>query len=112
MNSNKIVLDLNKVQFAFYYWVNQYGNYMYHEPNDNSIYVQGTFVNGHEIAAYHPSYPGETMLERAKRLDIIDAWVPTCLMQLTANHSVIFTGKKATTMWKMWCAKIIKRKKE
>lgn len=108
MNNNKIVLDLNKVQWAKYYWINQYGDRRHIDVTVPTVRSQPVFDS--EYAAYHPDYPCETELERAKRLDLLDIWQPVCYMQLTANHSVTFTGTKATTMWKMWCAKILNRK--
>lgn len=107
MSNNKTVLDLNKVQHGTFMYINQYGDTLsciFGYPS-----VRGAIVKD-EFAAYHPDYPGETMLERAKRLDLIDEWMPVVHFQLTANHRIVYTGKKATTMWKLWCAKIMNRK--
>lgn len=108
INNNRIVLDLNKVQWAKYYWINQYGDMRHTDVTVPTVHSEPVFNS--EYAAYHPDYPFESMYERALRLLLLDIWTPVCYMQLTANHSVTFTGKKATTMWKMWCNKILNRK--
>lgn len=110
-NNNRIVLDLNKVQYGQHYYINQYGDCYSAHTSDKYPSVRGEIVKD-GFAAYHPDYPGETMVERARRLELIDVWKSVTVFQLTANHNVTFTGKKAAQMWKMWCAKIMKRKKE
>jgi hypothetical protein len=72
--------------------------------------AHGLDIDPKELAAPHPSYPHETMLERATRLDILDTWVPVCIAQLTANHSLQFTGDKALSFFKAWKAHIYGRK--
>lgn len=105
--SNRTVVDLGKVQYASFFWCNQYGIQFYIKPKGPT--VRGELV-GNEMAHYHTDYPGETMLERAKRLDILDRWRSVCLLQLTANHRIMYTGNKAKSIWKEWNKRIFNRK--
>lgn len=121
--NNRIVLDLSKVQHGSFWYVNQEGQVRRQLPiwsrktitkgteSGEAITVHNQLVIGWELAAPHPDYPGETLLERACRLDIIDIWKPVCTFQLTANHNVTYTGKKAIVMWKTWNERIFNKKK-
>jgi hypothetical protein len=40
----------------------------------------------------------------AKNLGIYDIWTPVLYLQLTANHSLSYTGEKAQSVWKAWQA--------
>jgi hypothetical protein len=121
--SNRTLLDLSKVQHGTFYYVNQYGNIRSQIPlwskrtikgvtSGEAITVRSEIMYEHELAAYHPDYPGETLLERAKRLDITDKWTPVVTFQLTANHNIQFTGTKAFKMWELWQAKIYGKNKK
>lgn len=70
------------------------------------------YIDDKEIAAYHNLYPGETMRERAMRLDLFDRWTPVVTFQFAANHSVQYTGTKAKDMWKAWNTRLFNRKKK
>lgn len=109
MQNNRIVLDLSKAQFASMWYVNQEGSISFKKPPEQT--VRARLVHVTEPAAPHPDYPGETMIERARRLNIIDIWQPVCTFQLTANHNVTYTGKKAIVMWKAWNERIFNKKK-
>lgn len=104
----KIVVDIKKVQYASFYYKNQAGQkrtILSRYPTVYSVPIQEG-----ELAAYHTLYPGETLLERAKRLDIIDVWIPVVVLQFAANHSVTYTGKKAKDIWKAWQSYIFGKK--
>jgi hypothetical protein len=107
--TNRTVLDLSKVQHGSFWYVNQYGDTRFCEPK--AWTVRGYIVSADEIALYHPDYPGESMLKRAHRLNIIDVWTPVCCFQLTANHSIVYTGKKAVNMWAAWRERIFNKTK-
>lgn len=47
-----------------------------------------------------------TLLEYAIKNKLIDIWFPICTFQLSANHTVTYTGDKAITMYDAWKAKI------
>lgn len=108
MLNNKIVVDLNKVQFGSVHYVNQYGDIKQKKPDYPTVYGKEVV---YEYAAYHPDFPGETMLQRAVRLDILDKWTPICIFQLSANHTLTYTGEKAISMWKAFNIKIFKKNK-
>jgi hypothetical protein len=108
MKNNRIVCDLNKIQFGSLHYVNQYGDTTMYTPKPMTT-VRGESVRD-EMAAYHPDYPLETMRERALRLDLFDYWTPVCTFQLSANHNLTYTGEKALAMWKAWNSKIFKKK--
>lgn len=100
MRTNKTVLDVSKVQHGTYYWINQYGQIYHSTPLCNSVRLERVFKD--ELALPHPDYIGETTYDRAKRLGILDVWKPVVSFQLTANHTITFTGKKAEQMWGIW----------
>jgi hypothetical protein len=113
MKNNRIVVDLNKVQYAWTGWCTADGNY-----RRQSKPTQPT-VHGHEFECEAPAivvYPGfvgagsqlreeTTMLERAFYLGIIDEWIPYTTLQVQANHRLTYTGEKAQSIWKAWCEK-------
>lgn len=101
--NNHIVVDLNKVQYAKFYYINQYGNIRYTMPAFST--VRNEIVNDEIMAAFHPEHPGETIHARAKRLNLVDVWGVQLVMKLQANSSLIFTGEKAKSLWKAWKAK-------
>lgn len=106
--NNRIILDLNKVQFGYFHYVNQYGQIVYVQPSRPTVRLQEVFSD--KLAMYHPLWPGESEQSRAERLEMIDEWTPVCTFQLTANHNVQYTGEKANTMYKTWNSKIFNKK--
>jgi len=44
---------------------------------------------------YLMEYPGETRIERARRMGILDIWTAVCVYQFRNNHSIEFTGQQA-----------------
>ena len=101
--NNRIVVDLDKVQWAKLYYVNQYG--------DESAVVKkhschGSSHNPKEIA-FGPSI---TMEQYAIMRGIKAVWTPVCHLQLTANHSLDYKGSKAKSIWKEWNRRIFNKK--
>lgn len=107
MTTNKTVLDLAKVQHATLWWGN--GQEKRHHKPDCPTYHGMPVPDG--LAAPIKDYPGETMLERAIRRNLLDVWTPIVCFQLTANHKIVYTGEKALSMWKAWNARIYGEKK-
>jgi hypothetical protein len=101
---NKILVDLNKVQWARFGFVNQYGQWRDEIPKLTSIRCEPVYPD--KPAHYHVQYPGETESQRAKRLGLLDVWNPQLTLKLTANEHLIYTGQKALTLWEVWKAKI------
>lgn len=119
--TNRTILDLSKVQHGSFWYVNQYGQVRYQIPlwsrktikgaeSGEATTVRGEFIHEFKMALYHPDYPGESEIQRAQRLGIVDVWTPTVQFQLTANHSITYTGKKAVVMWKAWQERIFNKK--
>lgn len=73
--------------------------------------VRLQYVSHESRAMYHPDYLDETEHQRAVRLGLLDVWQSVCSFQLTANHSITYTGKKAHVMWKAWNERIFNKKK-
>ena len=102
--NNRIVCDLNKVQWAEFSYVNQHGHKTFFKPIHQHVYGVAYYDN--ELAFYHADYPGETVIQRATRLGILDVWTPQIILKFSANETLIYTGDKAISIHKTWCAKI------
>lgn len=97
---NRIVVNLRSVQWARYFYSTASGhsrNTLPHFPT-----VRGEEISKTKYAHWHLEYPLETEYERAVRLGILDVWIPTLRMKLSASSYLIFTGKKAKSLWKEW----------
>jgi hypothetical protein len=107
---NKIVVDLNKVQWARFYYRNQYGQTKDRLPTYYSVRL--AIVNDHERVLWHPDRPIESTFDAAKRLDILDIWQPEITLKLTANEYLIYTGAKAISINECWNAKVFGKGKK
>jgi hypothetical protein len=70
-------------------------------------------VNGHEfdyLEIRNPTVCNETMLQYAERRGLIYYWYPRLTLQLSNNHSLVYTGDKALELWKAWNAKVFGKK--
>lgn len=108
--NNRIVVDLAKVQWANYYYRNQHGETRPIKPYDPTVY--GQKVSHTERAMWHPDYPQELAIDRAKRLGLIDVWTPELKLKLTASEYLIYTGAKASSIYKEWNARIFGKRKK
>lgn len=106
---NRIVLDLGKVQYARFRYRNQCGQTRDIKPDSSHFTINNIMYSKSELALWHPEFPGEFLYTRAKRRDCLDIWIPEVYFQLTANHSLVYTGKKATALWKEWNRRIFKK---
>lgn len=102
--NNRIVCDLNKVQWAEFSYVNQHGHKTFFKPVRYSVYGMAYYDN--ELAFYHADYLGETVIQRAIRLGILDVWTPQIILKFSANETLVYTGEKAISINKIWCSKI------
>ena len=117
MNTNRAIVDLNKVAYAEYYWTVQSNKSISRAKKPARPTVHGVDFDRDAIApeVVKPDgevWPRETMLERAKRRGLLDEWVPQCRLQLSNSHSLTYTGAKATSIWKEWCAKQFNKTKK
>ena len=107
----KTTVDLNKVQYARFWWRNQFGMELSKKPLRKSY-------NGIELsddimmpAVGEPyDWPREAQVDRAKRRGLIDTWLPHVRLQFAANHSVTYAGKRAQSIWKEWNRRQFKKK--
>lgn len=109
MNNPQRTIDLKKVQWCDYYWINGKGDTRRTKPQFDT--VNDSPVSN--VAIAYPllqESPHETMLERAKRLGILDVWKPVCRIHITANRCLTYTGEKATKFWQAYNAHIYKKK--
>jgi len=102
LHNNHVVVDLSKVQFARFGYMNQHGDFrrlkpkfsvfnIIHKPDDKAFGVD------------------KTMKEHAEHLGIKDIWTPRLYLQLSANHSLIYAGKKAASLWREWNKRVFKQ---
>jgi hypothetical protein len=103
-NKTQRTVDLKKVQWADYFWINGKGDRHKYKPNYAT--ANGIPYEGNELAPHHTEHPGETMVERAWRLGVNDIWKPVCILHITANRCLTYTGDKATSIWKAYNAHI------
>lgn len=101
--NNRIVIDLNKVQWALFGYRNQYGDYRQLKPKFS---VHGKVYDKKEKMFGTT----ETAFEVATRRAIIDKWTPELKLQLTANHTLTYTGDKAKSLWAEWNRRVFKKK--
>jgi pyridoxine 5'-phosphate synthase PdxJ len=112
MKDNAILVNLKCVQWAVLKWRIVGEPDISRDNKPKTITVHGVEIEPGAYAHYHPDYPKETCLERAKRLDLIDEWYPELTMQLSANHQLTYTGDRALELWDLWKAKIYGKKKD
>ena len=111
MKNNRIVVDLNKVQYAWQSWVTVCGNYK------RTFKPEYPTVHGREFDCNAPAFGSyteggfQTMLHVARAKHLLDIWIPCTTLQLTANHRLTYTGAKAESIWSAWCSKQFKGKK-
>ena len=105
-NSNRTVVDLNKVSYANFYWTAVHGS-VCRSKKPRKPTVNGTDVDDKEFVPQitttsGETWPRETVLDRATRRQILDTWIPTVRLQLSNSHSLTYTGDKAQSIWKEW----------
>ena len=101
-SNNRIVVDLKKVQFAEFYYKNQWDQTRYTKPKFS---VHGQVRDPNE-RAYNSK--GKTLRQLATELKITDVWVPHVMLQLSANHSLVYSGENAVNIWREWSVQIFK----
>lgn len=110
--NNKIVVDLKKVQFAYIRWTNRIGITLRDKPTLPTRH--GCPFYPDEVAfPPHKDYPGETLLQRAKRLNLeLDVWTKQVVLNITANRRLVYSGAKAQSIWDAWNALQFGKKKK
>ncbi len=102
---NRIVVDLRKVQWARFCYVNQYGQIVNVLPAEMTYRLR-TFTKtgymlqtGREIIANKPKVSEHDWIVSK---GYQDKWTATLTLKLTANESLVYTGTKAKSIWKEW----------
>jgi len=104
---NRIVVDLRKVQWARYYYRNQHSDTRDVKPSTITYYNISMSELASTEALFHPDNPGESLLDRYRRRGhFCDDWQPELCLKVTANTTLIYTGNKATSLWKAWQERI------
>jgi hypothetical protein len=97
------VISIDKIIAATFSWVNQHNNLSLHRkpkaPTANGSFIPSGY------AAYHADFPCETMLERARRLDIIDRWKPNLYLRLQGGVRMTIQGPQALSLWEAYKAR-------
>lgn len=99
----QLTIDLKAVAYISFYYKNREGKVSRTKPRKPTVH--GVVVKD-EVAPIHPDFPNETMLDRAKRLGIVDVWTPVCMYHMRNNHSLKFTGDEAKRKHKAYSAHI------
>lgn len=111
LNSNRTVVDLNKVSYANFNWTTLCGS-ICRSKKPKEATVNGEVVSEKEFAPAIERWPRETMLARAKRRNLLDIWQPHLRLQLSNSHSLEYTGDKAVSIWKEWNRRQFSKKKQ
>ncbi len=92
MKSN-IIIQFNKVAWVKLFYQSRCNNF-FRKKKPSRPTVHGEYIES-GYAAEHQDYPAETMLERARRLDIIDEWIPRLVIAFSATKHLYFEGQQA-----------------
>ncbi len=109
LRNNLIVCDLNKAQWIFKHWRNQYGNVKSILPTCDT--VRGEELKSGELALYHPDYPVESMVQRGRRLGLLDVWTLEVWVKFNSTGYLVYTGDKGQRILDVWNAKIYGKQK-
>lgn len=103
MNLIQHTIDVTTILRAHFYYRNSENN-CHRETLPEHPTIHGTEMPDmdKEPAPFNHDYPGETLLEKARRLDLLDTWTPVLLCRRKTKHSyetVTFEGELAEKMW-------------
>jgi len=101
-------VDLTKVQYAKYFYQNQFGDRLRLKPKKPTSHAVA--FNPDAICVGSKLRPPETMMEYAKHHNLLDVWKPILLLQFASNHSLRYAGDKAERIWKEFNRRIFKKK--
>ena len=106
LKDNRAVCNLNKVNYARYFYRSQFGQERPTLPKYPTAH--GTKLEGN-FAKVSPDDPIETAEEAARRLRVLDIWTPICVLQFSSTHAIEYSGAKAKSIWKEYCRRIFKK---
>jgi hypothetical protein len=102
---SQVVFDWQKVTHIHFRWRAAGGLFRSKKPRKPT--VNGCQFDTEAIAPEitRPDgvvYPREKMIDRARRKNTLDVWVPSCVVYLSAGRNLSFNGRKAQRIWKEW----------
>lgn len=104
-----LTFDITKVRWATFYYCNQEGVKRIFKPD---LTVNGIHFNPNEYSyPLDRNFPNETLLERARRLDLLDRWTPTIVFTFTKYDTISIKGKRAVKLKQVWDAYIFRKNK-
>lgn len=109
-HDNGTIIDLKKVAYARYFY-REVRTKIERTIKPTKHSVNGQMFEDTDLAMTHNNYPNETMLSRAKRMCILDVWMPVWKAIMCNGHEIEFTWRKAHEMDKAWRAYIFNKKK-
>jgi hypothetical protein len=107
----QLVIDLNSVSHAEFFYVQQDSITVRHKPKGYSVHGIA-FLPDEYAWPFDHKYALETKLERAVRLEVLDIWQPVCVYQFRNNHSKTFKGETAKKRWRQYNEHIFNRKRK
>lgn len=103
LKNNRVIVDLNKVQWARFGYRNQYGDWKNTQPALPTH--RGITI---DIQAVH-IVDKRPMLQWAEDHRMVDIWEPELYLKLQANERLCYTGNKAKSIWQEWNKRIFKK---
>lgn len=101
ISNNRIVVDLKKVQFANFYWRNQY-NQIAHGPKPTTPSIRCVpYKDDDKIFG-----TDKNLIDVAKERGYLDVWTAEVYLRLSTKSDLTFTGAKAFSIWKIWKARV------
>lgn len=95
--------NLRKAHCVRLWWENQEGARRDAKPELPTVF--GREIDPDALAfrqAEQPLHQDETMLERAKRRDILDTWRPVARVDFNSRVREFFQGEDALKIWGAW----------
>lgn len=104
------LIAFDKIIKANLIWVNQYNNIAF-AFKPTKLSVNGCFIEPNEVAGYIHEFPHETLIERARRLDLIDRFEAKFKATLYDGNTYECLGAKALEMWNAYRSFIFSKQK-
>lgn len=116
LKDNRIVVSLRSVQWARFYYENQYGQRIdtLQLPLDKQLHLREKRLKREDFFSVRNEWftreetafrgDGRTLYEIVKEQGKLDVWTPHVRLVITANRSLIYTGQKARSIYEAWQA--------
>ena len=101
------VCDLRKVQYCSFGWRSNSGSFRRTKPRKPTVQGQEFKCDANLYGGF-----GESMLSYAKRMGLLDTWTAVVRLQFAANHSLVYTGKRAQRIWREYQRRIFGKGKQ